>query len=272
MIISKLFLSFIVFSLVGWLWESIYCTVTNAKWQNRGFLYGPICPIYGVGAIGMLMAFGFIPGISTETASLHDAPIWQVFLICAVGSAVLEYTTSYLMEKIFDARWWDYTDMPLNINGRICLPATLLFGFAGTALIKIVLPKLVSAAASLDNVSPLVWEGFSLVFMAIFAADFVLTIANMTQLVAKLDKLEEEFNTIMDEHYKVVGDKQLVLKQKIVDVTSDLNTRQRYVLRNIKRKGSHAKEEVTTRVKDYLGSLKAGVVKDTHAESDNHEA
>lgn len=205
-----------------------------------------------------VIGFGLLPVyLSTGSSSVSTLPVWTVFLFCAAGSAILEYVTSVLMEKIFDARWWDYSDMPLNINGRICLPATLLFGAAGTFLVKFFIPRvpLIQERIGINNVSPLIWEALSLILMAVFAADFILTIANMTQLVAKLDSLEDEFNTIMDERYKVVGDKQVVIKQKIEEASRSLNTRQKYVLRNIKRKGSHAKEEVTSRFKEYLNSF-----------------
>ena len=133
--ISKYFIEFIVYSFCGWIWECCYCTVRTHKWQNRGFLYGPIVPIYGTGAVAAMLIFG---GLGRTYPFLDGAalPVWKLFLICAAASAVLEYLTSYTLERIFHARWWDYSDMPLNVNGRICLPATTLFGVAGVLIVR----------------------------------------------------------------------------------------------------------------------------------------
>ena len=116
MIIAAYFVNFIVFSFMGWVWETVYCTFKTKHWQNRGFLYGPI---YGTAAVTAMIVFNFVPVLNTGSLAS-----WKIFLICAAGSAVIEYATSYVLEKIFHAVWWDYSTVPLNINGRICLPAT----------------------------------------------------------------------------------------------------------------------------------------------------
>ena len=111
MIINRYLIAYFLFSVLGWVWESIYCTAKEKKWQNRGFLYGPLCPIYGAGAIiGLLYwdlnASGIIPDLS-----------WLgVFVAGFIVSMILEYPTSYILEKKFNARWWDYTTVPLNIK------------------------------------------------------------------------------------------------------------------------------------------------------------
>ena len=106
-------------------YESIYyCTIRAKKWENRGFLYGPLCPIYGAGGVAITAIADFI--------SVHtDATFtwWQIFLVAFFGSIVLEYGTSWALEKLFHAYWWDYSSMPLNINGRVCFPYSV--GFLG---------------------------------------------------------------------------------------------------------------------------------------------
>ena len=89
MIISRYFVWFIVYSFLGWCFETVYCTATQRQWANRGFLYGPICPIYGCGAVSI--------SIIIELLDFRHAPdlkVWQVFLISMVGSAIMEYLTS----------------------------------------------------------------------------------------------------------------------------------------------------------------------------------
>jgi len=121
MTIAELFLYFVFFSFVGWTYECLISLIRDHKIINRGFLNGPYCPIYGCGAV----LFYFINIIIT-------API-ALFLIGGTVACVLEYITSYVMEKLFRARWWDYKDYPLNLNGRICLYGFLIFG-AGAIL------------------------------------------------------------------------------------------------------------------------------------------
>ena len=96
---------FTVYSFFGWIFECTYCTFKTNRWENRGFLFGPIIPIYGFGAIAASIVFGLIPQV--KTAGLN---LWQIFLVCAVGSAILEYITSFLLEKIFHAVWRLDTD------------------------------------------------------------------------------------------------------------------------------------------------------------------
>ena len=118
MIISRYFVWFIVYSFLGWCFETVYCTATQRQWANRGFLYGPICPIYGCGAVSI--------SIIIELLDFRHAPdlkVWQVFLISMVGSAIMEYLTSWVLEKWFHAYWWDYSDLPLiSTAASVCQP------------------------------------------------------------------------------------------------------------------------------------------------------
>ncbi len=190
MIIAAYFVNFIVFSFMGWVWETVYCTFKTKHWQNRGFLYGPVCPIYGTAAVTALIVFNFVPVLNTGSLAS-----WKIFLICAAGSAVIEYTTSYVLEKIFHAVWWDYSKVPLNINGRICLPATCGFGLAGIVIVRYLFPFIRSLHQ--EN-RPLLNEGVSLFFMFLFAMDLALTIASLTELITKMENYSREFNARME--------------------------------------------------------------------------
>lgn len=190
MIIAAYFVNFIVFSFMGWVWETVYCTFKTKHWQNRGFLYGPVCPIYGTAAVTALIVFNFVPVLNTGSLAS-----WKIFLICAAGSAVIEYTTSYVLEKIFHAVWWDYSTVPLNINGRICLPATCGFGLAGIVIVRYLFPFIRSLHQ--EN-RPLLNEGLSLFFMFLFAMDLALTIASLTELITKMENYSREFNARME--------------------------------------------------------------------------
>ena len=126
-IIYKYFLYFIIYSFIGWLMEVICKLFEYKRFINRGFLIGPICPIYGFGVLFIILLIG---------NDRND--ILSVFLKAILICSVLEYLTSYFMEKLFKARWWDYSDKKFNIAGRICLENALSFGIGALAVIYII--------------------------------------------------------------------------------------------------------------------------------------
>lgn len=128
MTFEEAFLYMMIYSFIGWLYESTLYTVTQKKFVNRGFLNGPYCPIYGIGAVLVLVVLGKI-----------ENPV-LLFLLSALLTCTLEYITSYLMEKLFHARWWDYSNRILNINGRVCALGAVVFGTFSTLLVKVLHP------------------------------------------------------------------------------------------------------------------------------------
>lgn len=125
------FLLFMTYSFFGWVMEVIVCYADQKKIINRGFLIGPFCPIYGVGSLLMVIL-------------LHNYIDDKLVLFCLsiIVCSLLEYVTSYFMEKLFRARWWDYSDKRFNINGRICLETLIPFGFFGTLIVAYINPVL----------------------------------------------------------------------------------------------------------------------------------
>ena len=126
------FLLFIGYSFLGWLLEVTCKLIQYKRFINRGFLIGPVCPIYGYGVMGILFLIG-------EGAT----DVLGVFLKSILICSILEYFTSYFMEKLFKARWWDYSQKKFNINGRICLETMLPFGILGTFIYYILNPLLI---------------------------------------------------------------------------------------------------------------------------------
>ena len=123
------FLIFMLYSIFGWILEVTGKVMEKHKFINRGFLIGPYCPIYGYGAI-----------IMTFTLTKYKEDLFVLFVMSMLICSLLEYITSYLMEKIFKARWWDYSKYKININGRVCLTNSIIFGFCGILVIKIINP------------------------------------------------------------------------------------------------------------------------------------
>lgn len=123
------FLLFVMCSFMGWLMEEILTFIDTKKLVNRGFLIGPICPIYGYGCLLIIILL----------RRYIDDPI-ALFVMAVVLCSLLEYFTSYFMEKFFKARWWDYSQKKFNINGRICLDNMIAFGALGLLVIYIINP------------------------------------------------------------------------------------------------------------------------------------
>lgn len=236
MCIAKFFNEFMIFSCIGWLYECTYCTIKEHRLQNRGFLFGPVCPIYGFGATLCVIIFGHL--INSYGYSYYSIEKWKIFLICMLGSAVLELTTSYVLEKFFHASWWDYSDMPLNFQGRICLPASLGFGVAGVLVVRTILPITFRAEGYFN---PVVTELFALLFMAVFAADIVLTVSNLTDLLEKVEGAEESVNAKMQYAYHTIehGITENQITERAREYVGKLNFRQINTLQNMKFRGPY---------------------------------
>lgn len=123
------FIYFIIYAIIGWVIEVFYIAIRTGNYVNRGFLIGPYCPIYGIGAL--ILLFLLEP---------YKGNLFSVFLLSIFLFSVLEYFTSYLMEKIFHTRWWDYSYRKYHLNGRISLSTIIPFGFAGLLVLYIVHP------------------------------------------------------------------------------------------------------------------------------------
>lgn len=190
---------FMVYSCMGWIYESIYVTIRTGKWENRGFLYGPVCPIYGIGASSITMIMDAIADQGI------DYKWWHIFLIAALGSAVLEYLTSWVLEKVFHAYWWDYSYMPLNINGRICLPYTLGFGLGGIIVVYGIAPF--TEHQLMGWITPIMYEIFSLIIMAVVAGDVTLTICALSDFERNVVVFEETVNQHMEQFVSSIQEK-----------------------------------------------------------------
>lgn len=188
--ISRYVVWLVIYSVLGWIYESTYCSIVDRKWANRGFLYGPLCPIYGFGVIGMIALWQAVlnAGVAVEP--------WQVFAVAAAGSAVLEYATSWVLERLFHARWWDYTNMPLNLNGRICLPATVLFGLGGLLVAYVLYEPTVAIT---NAASPVLVEGLSLLLIALVSVDATLTVSALTRFAHAATSVSNAINEHMDQ-------------------------------------------------------------------------
>ena len=175
-LILNLILLFFFYSFLGWCIEVVGKFIQYHRFINRGFLTGPICPIYGFGALLITLAIRWLAPLETAVGTTFAIS----FLLCGA----LEYLTSWYMEKRFHARWWDYSQKPMNLHGRIWIGNLILFGLGGVAIIHLVNPLILPA---LDGMEPSAKQILCAALLAVFAADFV-----MTHFVMKLIRIGVE--------------------------------------------------------------------------------
>ena len=131
MIFKQFFSLFIIYSFIGWLMEVIWTFICDKKLVNRGFLIGPYCPIYGVGCLLLIILLDRFKG-----------NVLVLFFMSIIVCSILEYFTSFFMEKLFNARWWDYSNRKFNLNGRICAETMIPFGILGVIVVYFINPIL----------------------------------------------------------------------------------------------------------------------------------
>lgn len=141
---EELAIYFFIYSFIGWIGEEIFCIISTHEFVNRGFLFGPICTIYGYGALIVILCF----------KNYKDKPI-RLFFLSAIVFSVFEYITDFFLQALFATRWWDYTGYFLNVNSRITLSFSLIWGFASLFIIKVVHPFVTRAVSKILKKVPI---------------------------------------------------------------------------------------------------------------------
>ena len=183
----KLFYLFITYAILGWLMEVAIVSFHKKKWTSRGFLIGPWCPIYGWGAI-------FI----TILLRKYYNDIWSLFVNSFILGSVLEYLTSYIMEKIFKARWWDYSNHKFNLNVRISLTTSLGFGVLGVLVVKVFNPFFMKLP---DNLPVIIFNIAMIVVFLIFISDTIFSFAVISN-IKKTSTNQKDITEISTEELK----------------------------------------------------------------------
>lgn len=205
---------FLLYAFFGWCAEVVFAAVKTGSFVNRGFLNGPVCPIYGA-------------GVSVVAFCL--TPVCGNIIVLFIGSTLLttglEFVTGYVLEKVYNTKWWDYSERTFNIKGYICLEFSLIWGLACTVTMRVIHPMIMR----LVNVIPYrVGVVAETVLLMLLAADFVITVAEMRKITVAsgiLDKLSVDLRELSDklgeEIYKGVTDakefKQLIEEKTVID-------------------------------------------------------
>ena len=179
----RYFFYLIIYSFLGYLCEVIYVAIRTKKITNRGFLYGPVVPIYGFGALIIILCL----------TPLYNLGMWYfVFILGVILTSGLEYLTSYAMELIFHMRWWDYSNKKFNINGRVCLLNSTLFGILVMVVMYVIHPFLDSVLDKITN--PAINISLFFILLVFLLTDFILSIIkhiNISKMVFKFSNLVE---------------------------------------------------------------------------------
>ena len=163
------FFFFMIYSFIGYLTEITCCSINNKKLiVNRGFCLGPYLPIYGSSSVIMNI---FLAKYSKDIITL--------FVMSAFVCTLMEYMTSLILEKIFHARWWDYTERKFNLSGRVCLENSCLFGLGGVFIVSILHPFLDGLVSMIPHNVLII---LSIVLFVIFMIDVIITVTTMCQV------------------------------------------------------------------------------------------
>lgn len=228
-------LSFFIYGFLGWITEVIYCFVLDGEVVNRGFLKGPICPIYAVGASIVMF---FLRGL--------EGQFIKTFFLGLIIASILEYITSYFLECLFHTKWWDYSNNKFNLNGRVCLLNSTMFGFLSVFFLNFINPLIKKLFLLKIN------EEFKfllvIVLIMFFLIDLYKSVKTLTSINKKVYKIKELEEKIIKEKdiNKEFDEFSKILKERL-----NLTGREKGVLKAFP-KGKHRKyNEILKKIKKY---------------------
>ena len=197
------FLLFLMYAILGWIVEVINAYIQKKKFVNRGFLIGPYCPIYGVGMLAII-----------SLLQEYTGNYIVLFILSMTIFMFLEYLTSYFMELIFKARWWDYSNKKFNINGRICLETAIPFGLGGMLIMYVINPIFVGFINWLSD-NTLLILGISL--MTIFVIDLIVSFFVVIKFRNMSDKVYKDDTELMKKRVAKYLSKYSILINRLIN-------------------------------------------------------
>lgn len=199
---------FLVYSFIGWLVEVFVTLIMEHKFINRGFLIGPLVPIWGTGAL-------LITLILKPNDSLFNLIVSSAFI-----GTFLEYVVNYLMEKIFKARWWDYSNMPFNINGRVCLESSCLFGICGVLVVKVFNPLLLQWFSMINK-----WVFYIIVFVLVLITmmDFCISFNIIQKLKISVESARKDYTEEISKKVKATLMKRSLWFRRLLKAFPNVN-------------------------------------------------
>ena len=205
------FMLFIIYSFIGWSIEVVGKLIEKHKFINRGFLVGPICPIYGWGCIAIILLL----------SKYKSSPI-VLFLMAIIICSILEYFTSYFMEKLFHVRWWDYTRRKYNINGRICAETMIPFGLLGCLVFYIVNPIFTGL---LNKIPVNILNILAIIIFTIYVIDNIVSLSVMFGFKGTLKTVEKDGTEEITKKVREVLLKRNFLYKRLVNAFPNITSK-----------------------------------------------
>ena len=168
---------FFIYAFLGWCTEVSYAALKSGRFVNRGFLNGPVCPVYGCGAVIVLWVLGPLRG-----------NLLLLFLGSVALTSLLEWLTGFVLERLFHQRWWDYSQEPFNLNGYICLRFSIAWGLACLFVVKLVHPSVLWCIRTIPHP---VGVGLLILFSVTMAVDLAATVRTIARINRQLSQLDE---------------------------------------------------------------------------------
>ncbi len=221
---AQLLWLFFIYSFMGWVTEVVLKYFQYKRFIDRGFLIGPYCPIYGTGAVIVTLGGNLLAPVDRSWA--------MSFLIAFVLCGLLEYMTSYILEKHFHARWWDYSQKPMNLNGRVWIGNLILFGLGGTAIIKILNPRLLALPSLMD---PLFFNSLLTAVSLLFVADAVMSAFIMSLLKRGVEESRSDKSEEIAAEVRYLLENRSVFHKRILDAYPELTFRTEKVKARLER-------------------------------------
>jgi uncharacterized membrane protein len=203
-IVVQVFLWLMVYSFIGWLYESALRSVLEKKLVDSGLLTGPVCPIYGFGALLVIFC------LYRRTDNLLLIFVFSMLLTCSV-----EYITSLILEKLFHAKWWDYSHMRFNFQGRVSLVGAVVFGGLSVLLIKFVHPFVVERLEWLPE--PVLVTAAAILFAALMTDTFF-NVRSLLRLDGRLKEIQVAFSGFVDDYGKKADELKISFAEKSDDI------------------------------------------------------
>ncbi len=202
---------FVIYSFVGWIVEVIYQALKRGKIINRGFLNGPVCPIYGFGMVAVLLFFNYI-----EIDNLQEASGFFLFIIGILFSTVIELFGGWTLDKLFHTRWWNYSNEKYNLHGYICLKFSIIWGIGVVFIMHVIHPIVQKFSVNLIP-EKIGWWILAILYI-IYFVDLVVTVTEIIGLnkqIVQLEEAKKSLRSVSDAISNRVGGDTLKTSQKI---------------------------------------------------------
>lgn len=209
--LTDIALFFLVYAVIGWITEVVYQAVSKGIVVNRGFLNGPICPIYGFGSLFVIL---LVKALGLDHSSFTADS--QVFLLGMMLSTMLELIGGFALLKIFHARWWDYSSKPFNYHGYICLEFSIIWGFGILIVVRRIQPfvETVFGGLATSTVGIILLVIAYIAFISDFAVS-VLIILGLNKRIKMLDDMKKSMTEFSDSLSNRIGDDVINAKEKV---------------------------------------------------------